>query len=628
MPDAHLVVVPDMNEGLRLLSEGKYDVAMCNQEMARSIIYKQGFNNLDMSELDLPPEEYCFAGSDDSLLTVIDNAFYRLQRNGEYDRIYNKWFSIPAEKGIPQWLYLTLGALVLAVFIGYLFIILLRRQVKKANKEVKQENQKLSLAIKGSNIVFWEFDVPTTTYKTYNDPVNSYDETSLLSLEEYHRRMGESSQMDPYITMMLEGRDESYSMNISVKLPGNDELSHFTITGTPFEKDPLTGRVIKYVGFRRDNTEIVKLSSEANASVRKMRYVFYHSNILMWNYNLSSQTIKLDNGDEGVQKTMTVETLLHDRVVPSQREEVRQFQNHLEKGLEDSFTVQWELLPLEGSGCSDTRHVIINGMPIRDASGKITAYSGLRRDVTDLIRTQHKLELETERALQSDKLKSAFLANMSHEIRTPLNAIVGFSGLLQETEDAGERAEYIRIINTNNELLLNLINDILDLSRIESGEMTLNREDFDWAAYFISLSASLQQRSASPEVQFIVENPYAECKVHLDRSRLAQICTNFTTNSIKHTRKGYIKVGYVYVDGGIRIYTEDTGNGIPAEKQYLVFQRFEKLNPFVQGTGLGLSICKAIVDACGGKIGFTSQEGEGSKFWAWIPCKASIILKE
>ena len=628
MPHAHLVVVPDMNEGLRLLAEGKYDVAMCNQEMARSIIYKQGFNNLDMSELNLPPEEYCFAGNNDSLLTVIDNTFYRLQRNGEYDRIYNKWFSIPAKKGIPRWIYFALGILVLAVFTGYLFIILLRRQVKKANREVKQENLKLSLAIKGSNIIFWEFDALAANYKTYNDPANDYDETTLLSLEEYRQRMGKSSQMEPYITMMLEGRDESYSINVSVKLPGDNKQSHFNITGTPFEKDPLTGRVIKYVGFRRDNTEIVKLNSEVNEYVRKMRYVFYHSNILMWDYNLSSQTIRLDNGDEGSQRTMPIETLLQNMVVPSQQEKVRQFRNLLEKGLEENFTVQWELLPLEGSEHSDTRHVIVNGMPIRDASGKITAYSGLRRDVTDLIHTQHKLELETERALQSDKLKSAFLANMSHEIRTPLNAIVGFSGLLQETVDAEERAEYIRIINANNELLLNLINDILDLSRIESGEVTLHREVFDWAAYFVSLSASLQQRSANPEVQFITESPYAECKVCLDRSRLAQICTNFTTNSIKHTHKGYIKVGYVYVDGGIRIYTEDTGSGIPAEKQYLVFQRFEKLNPFVQGTGLGLSICKAIVDACGGKIGFTSQEGKGSNFWAWIPCEAGIVLKE
>lgn len=501
VPLAHLIVVPDMNEGLRLLSEGKYDVAMCNQEMARNIIYKQGFSNLDTSELDLSPEEYCFAGNNDSLLKVIDNTFYRLQRNGEYDRIFNKWFSIPAEKGIPQWLYLILGFLILAVATSYLFISLLRKQVKKANKEVKE-------------------------------------------------------------------------------------------------------------------------------SVKKMRYIFYHSNILMWDFDPSKQIIKLDNGDENSQKMMTIETLLQDRIVHSKQDEVKQFISHLNESSEGNFTTQWELLPLEGSGSSDTRYVIINGMPIRNASGEIIAYSGLRRDITDLIRTQHKLELETERALQSDKLKSAFLANMSHEIRTPLNAIVGFSGLLQEAGDSRERAEYIRIINTNNELLLNLINDILDLSKIESGEVTLNREDFDLATYFTSLAVSLQQRSANPEVQFIIESPYAECKVHLDRSRLAQVCTNFTTNSIKHTQKGYIKIGYAYVDGGIRLYTEDTGSGIPADKQHLVFQRFEKLSPFVQGTGLGLSICKAIVDACGGKIGFTSQERKGSIFWAWIPCKTKIILKE
>ena len=333
----------------------------------------------------------------------------------------------------------------------------------------------------------------------------------------------------------------------------------------------------------------------------------------------------MDYGDESLQETLSIEELLQERIVPSKREEVRLFLDRLVKRLENEFTMQWEILPLKNSGEKDVRYVVINGMPMWDAFGIITAYSGLSRDITDLILIQNRLEHETQRALQSDMLKSAFLANMGHEIRTPLNAIVGFSGLLQETDDPQERKEYTQIINTNNELLLNLINDILDLSRIESGEVTLSNEHFDLAYYFENLAVSLQKKCVNPDVNFIIEKPYMKCNVCLDRSRVAQILTNFATNAIKHTKKGYIKIGYIYADGGINLFTEDTGSGIPAEKQHLIFQRFEKLDPFVQGTGLGLSICKAIVDACDGKIGFTSKEGKGSEFWAWLPCETEII---
>ena len=510
---------------------------------------------------------------------------------------------------------------------GYLFIILLRRQVKKANKEVRLQNQKLSLAIKGSNMAYWEFDVLTGAFNAYNDPVNDYDVSHTLTLDDYHQCMDAADKltMQPHLELMLEGRDESYSLDVRMKTRYDKEWRNCTITGTPFEKDPLTGRVTKYVGFRQDNTELVKLNHEVSEYVQKMRYVLFHSNILFWEFDVDMRTIRLDNGDDSMQEVIPTERLLEERIVPDKRDEVRLLLNRLAGRLEEEFTSQWEMLPLKDSGNTGSRYVIINGMPMKDSSGKIVAYSGLRRDVTDLILTQQKLAHETERALQSDRLKSAFLANMSHEIRTPLNAIVGFSGLLQETDDPEERKEYIQLINTNNELLLNLINDILDLSRIESGEVTLSNEYFDLVHYFGNLAASLQQRCVNPEVRFIIERPYTKCNVFLDRSRLAQICTNFATNAIKHTRKGSIRIGYAYVDGGITLYVEDTGNGIPADKQHLVFQRFEKLDPFVQGTGLGLSICKAIVDACGGKIGFTSKEGQGSEFWAWLPCEAEVI---
>lgn len=240
------------------------------------------------------------------------------------------------------------------------------------------------------------------------------------------------------------------------------------------------------------------------------------------------------------------------------------------------------------------------------------------------IQVEQSLIVAKEEAQEADKLKSVFLANMSHEIRTPLNAIIGFSDLLQTAEDRADRAEYMSIINRNSELLLRLISDILDLSKIEAGFLELKPELFDLSAAFDETYATLKQRCTNPEVEFLGSNPYRSCMVKLDRNRMEQVGINFVTNAIKHTRKGYILMGYVYEEEGIKLYVEDTGCGIPEEKQCELFQRFAKLDDFTQGTGLGLAICKAITDSQGGRIGVESKEGKGSTFWAWFPCEAEI----
>ena len=244
-------------------------------------------------------------------------------------------------------------------------------------------------------------------------------------------------------------------------------------------------------------------------------------------------------------------------------------------------------------------------------------------DITPLKETEQKLIIARDKAEELDRLKSAFLANMSHEIRTPLNAIVGFSSLLAETDSRNERQEYIKIVQENNELLLQLISDILDLSKIEAGTFNFVYTNVDVNETCAEIIKSMSMK-VSKGVELIFEEPFPECYIYTDKNRFTQVISNFINNALKFTQHGSITLGYEQVSHQkIKFYVRDTGMGIPEEKQKSVFERFVKLNTFVQGTGLGLSICKSIVSQMGGEIGVDSTEGVGSCFWFTHPYHAA-----
>lgn len=244
-------------------------------------------------------------------------------------------------------------------------------------------------------------------------------------------------------------------------------------------------------------------------------------------------------------------------------------------------------------------------------------------DITPLKETEQKLIIARDKAEELDRLKSAFLANMSHEIRTPLNAIVGFSSLLAETDSRNERQEYIKIVQENNELLLQLISDILDLSKIEAGTFNFVYTNVDVNETCAEIIKSMSMK-VSKGVELIFEEPFPECYIYTDKNRFTQVISNFINNALKFTQQGSITLGYEQVSHQkIKFYVRDTGMGIPEEKQKSIFERFVKLNTFVQGTGLGLSICKSIVSQMGGEIGVDSTEGVGSCFWFTHPYHAA-----
>ena len=248
-------------------------------------------------------------------------------------------------------------------------------------------------------------------------------------------------------------------------------------------------------------------------------------------------------------------------------------------------------------------------------SNKVLA---LIHDIGDRIRRSQELIEAKRRAEDADRMKSVFLANMSHEIRTPLNAIVGFSEIMAVTEDEEEKHEYLEIIQKNSNLLLQLINDILDLSRIESGKSEMHFQQVEISG-LIDEVEKVHQLKMKSNVELEVIRPEEEFWTSTDRNRVMQVLFNFLSNAIKNTERGVITLGLKHEGDWLKLFVSDTGCGIPEDKLPRIFTRFEKLNDFVQGTGLGLSICKSIVERLGGKIEVSSELGKGSTFSLYLP---------
>ena len=269
------------------------------------------------------------------------------------------------------------------------------------------------------------------------------------------------------------------------------------------------------------------------------------------------------------------------------------------------------------------RWYTIQSMAIKWLDGR-WAIMELATDITTRKQVELELILAKEKAEESDRLKSAFLANMSHEIRTPLNAIVGFSEIIALTEDEVEKAEYLNIIQKNSNLLLQLINDILDLSRIESGKSEMNFQLVEMTG-LIDEVEKVHRLKMKTGIRLNVIRPDEEIWIMVDRNRITQVLFNFLSNAIKNTHEGAITLGLEVCGEWLKVYVTDTGCGIAKEKLPLIFNRFEKLNDFVQGTGLGLPICQSIVERLGGKISVESEVGVGSTFVMTLPYRQFVL---
>ena len=387
-------------------------------------------------------------------------------------------------------------------------------------------------------------------------------------------------------------------------------------------------RVRLFIQKQKAKDKELQIARQAQDLNQKYQLVLKASNMMTWIWDVKEARLECNNiyltqrsiRDKGIDGLFSMSAdEFYSGIHPEDLEQMQDAINKLIAG--ESISIDEEIRYLDDTGLEYTWIEIFAIVGKTDPEGKSAYLTG----GTTLINQRKKMEQELrdkEKIEESNRLKSAFLANMSHEIRTPLNAIVGFSNLLAETCHSEETREFCEIIETNNELLLQLVNDILDLSKIEAGQMDFIYSEFNVSTLFRSLYQTFQSR-VKDGVTLYCEIPEQDCVIYSEKNRLTQVITNFLTNACKFTFQGSIRMGYKEREDGLYFYVKDTGKGIERKNLPHVFERFAKFDSFIQGTGLGLSICQTILENLHGKIGVESEEGKGSTFWFTIPCAVS-----
>ena len=562
------------------------------------------------------------SGEDISLEFEYD--FDRVNKDAYYSS-HNKDTMIYGVKVIPIWSRKKhlIGHILLANDMTSVKEVEFRTEESKKNLEMAKKAQDLiakrDLAMKVSNIVHWDFDVNSQKFESYNDPINDYVSDRLLTVSEYMDVIYPEDRSVFYDAMqsLIAGKNVTINFTCRIQTKYDETWQYCDFMGVPFDQDE-NGDIIRYTGFRQNIPKIQQLNRELKERNYKIELSFKTVGMSYWGFDVKSLKFSAFNdpiNDFYSEKTITPEDYLN-ATHPDDVVFVRKYMEHMFRGIDKDFNVKYRS---KTKWDDEWQTLLVTGIQVeRDKEGHVTRYTGITINNTKWEKMIQQLKELKEKAELSDRLKSAFLANMSHEIRTPLNAIVGFSGLLVDTEDMEERCEYIKIVQENNDLLLQLISDILDLSKIEAGtfEFTYGETDVNMLCEDIVRSSQIKV----PQGVELVFDPHpSDCTVISDRNRLHQVISNFVNNALKFTSSGSIHVGYEKKEEGVEFYVSDTGIGISKEQLTHIFERFVKLNSFIHGTGLGLSICKSIVEQLGGVIGVDSEEGKGSRFWFTIP---------
>jgi|GEM_PF-1781136 len=640
----HYKETSDVHAALQSITDGEAQYMLWNDYNATWAKQKYGFKDVKSSSVDIPNLNVYFISPDKDILQTLEDELVKIVQTGELETLQKKWFTDAGEekmgdtaKKILWWLA---GIIAVSVVL-WLAGRVMKNRIQKAKERMSELNKICDEALILGDMHFASLDRNTMQWEGSQIEARRVHPDDKAAFDEVQR--------------IIDG--EIRSMHSTVRYnagtEGREKWKYYDITAATMDRRSrrdagmvvFTYRDITEETLERNSVhETVSRYTSLLDSVLMGISIYDKDGLLLNSTDAMKRMFGTDRFDVYVPGKYNLFNGMLGPCVPLGEDESLICSHHVmvpKYDIDFYCDIQTKTIYEDGK----LKYVMLTALDVteerlttmqlkKSADNFLSTEQRLKKQsemlnyvmeankakVNELISIQNQIKEETKKIENSDQMKSVFLANMSHEIRTPLNAIVGFSQLLEAADDS-DKKEFLRIISNNCDMLLRLINDVMYMSEMDSGTDYLIPTDVNWAENFDDICKSLAQRVSNPDVEFISVNPYTMFRTKLDASRLNQVITNFVTNAVKYTRKGHIKVGYEYMRRGLYIFCEDTGAGIPAEKKDRVFERFVKLNDYVQGTGLGLSICKAIVEKCGGNIGVNSEEGKGSTFWMWIPCE-------
>lgn len=477
-------------------------------------------------------------------------------------------------------------------------------------QELLDNRQQRDLLLQVTNMIIWEYDCMKQLFisakeSVFFDQYSHYDNIVEMTIPEHRERFNKA-----FSDIINKHTD---LMNARFVIRGKDNSCRWVRLIAKVAEYNNEGNVLRLIGTREDITEEVEREQRLRNYIQRSELAIQAANIIQWDLDVERHEytrLYPDPSDPGnfIRGSFNFTVHPDDRLILRKEQEmrIREYKGYSNLHLR---------IMLDG----DTSYRWMNSFSVPleyNSDGSLKSVTGLLIDITHV-----------EKAEEGNRMKMAFLANMSHEIRTPLNAIVGFSQLLAQADEQEDKDEFIRIIEDNNELLLQIINDILDISKIDAGKMNFNYSDFDISEVITDLK-QVYDTNLQGDVKMICDLPDNKYIVHSEKNRLIQVLTNLLNNAVKFTTQGSITIGYRVVPEGLAFYVADTGKGIDEENLKRVFERFAKFDHFIPGTGLGLSICQMIVNKLGGTMSVESELGKGTTFRFTVACNTTPVNKK
>lgn len=518
----------------------------------------------------------------------------------------NKYIKSEAQAAYP----LQIGMITLFLIL----IVWLWLRERRHKREMAKTHTELSLALDAGYMGVWRYSV----HKQKFTPL--YKQTipqGHMSKEDMRNMLHpkDQSKYDRFFERLLSGEEERSQGIFRLADPSgykSYEIYAIALKGK-------NGQVSQIIGTERNITDLMRQQEEYKENRQMLEFTMHAFNTIVWEYQAEKGLLSISNTFSNHfnpyhKNYIPLDDFLR-HVHPDDRSLLVENLENLEHGRSNLMMIQ---IRTKSPQETDYHWFEMNAVTYRyEEDGRPRKIIGLKHDITDIKRTQELIRLRRQ-AEEANRMKSTFLANMSHDIRTPLNAIVGFSTLLSESDDKQEQREFAAIIQENTDILLHLINDILDITKIEAGRLDFIYSDVNLTDIFHYMEQTYKYR-LKEGVRLLCMLPEESFVIHSEKNRLTQVISNFLSNACKYTFQGNITMGYEIYEDHLRLYVSDTGKGIAAENLPRVFDRFAKFDPSVQGTGLGLSICQLIIRTLGGEIGVDSELGKGSTFWFTLP---------